>query len=237
MVETFFHLTDRHGARPEKVERIFRQLAVYFSGLVNARRAAPCGDPLSRLLCDDGPDGSLRTSEIVGLAMLLLLAGQTSAILISNGMLALLRAPEMLERLRNDPVIAPTLVEELLRYDAPAHFISRGALADIDVGGVCIPQGSSVHLVLASANRDPRRFPNPDLFDPGRRDNRHLGFGMGIHACFGAPLARLQCQVALSELARRLVAPRLLQDPPPYRFTSGARSPYELRVAIERATD
>ncbi|MFE2481529.1 cytochrome P450, partial [Streptomyces sp. NPDC059389] len=103
----------------------------------------------------------------------------------------------------------------------------------IDTGGVNIPKGATVSLILASGNRDPKRFENPDRFDPDRGDIQHLGLGSGIHSCFGAPLARLEAQQALSALARRLENPRLLEDPPPYRQNAVLRGPRHLPIACD----
>jgi cytochrome P450 len=237
--EAIAQATDRDaGRRSEAAERAFHDLAGYMLGLIAARRGSSRDDLLSRLVNDDGPDGSMRPDEIIRVSILLLLAGhETTVNLISNGMLTLLRFPQVLDQLRDEPALAPSIVEELLRYDPPVHTIYRGTLCDLEVGGILIPGGSSVQLMLASANRDPRRFEDADTFKPGRQNNQHLGFGGGIHACFGAPLARLEGQIALSELARRLVSPRLLQDPPPYRFNPTLRGPRELRVAIERVVE
>jgi hypothetical protein len=140
----------------------------------------------------------------------------------------------VLDRLRHEPGLIIPLVEELLRYEPPVQFLtSRSALADIDIAGTTIPQGSPITLVLAAGNRDPGRFPDPDRFDPDRTGNVHLGFGGGIHYCFGAPLARVEAQVALPALARRLVNPRLVADPPPYRPNPVLRGPRHLLVEID----
>jgi cytochrome P450 len=153
-------------------------------------------------------------------------------------MLTLLRHPEVLERLRRDPDLVIRLIEELLRYEPPVHALSsRTALADIAVAGTTIPRGSPVILLLASGSRDPARFRDPERFDPDRQDNRHLGFGIGIHHCYGAPLARLEAQIALTELARRLENPRLVQDPPPYRQSATLRGPRQLLVDIDGVRD
>lgn len=222
------------GYRSEGAERAFQQLAGYLFGLIAARRKAPKDDLLSRLVHEDGPDGALRPDELIRVAALLLLAGhETTVNLISNGMLLLLRFPTLLQRLHDEPLLAPAFVEELLRYDPPVHAVFRGTLCELEICGEQIPSGSSIQLMLASANRDPRRFQSAADFVLGRQNNQHLGFGSGIHACFGAPLARLEAQIALAELARRLVSPRLAQDPPPYRFSPNLRGPRELRVAVD----
>jgi cytochrome P450 len=110
---------------------------------------------------------------------------------------------------------------------------ARTAIADIEVAGVTIPKGSAVNLVLASGSRDPARFSDPERVDPEREDNQHLGFGGGIHYCFGAPLARLEAQIALNALARRLENPRLVKDPPPYRLSPILRGPHQLLVDVD----
>lgn len=236
--EAIVQATDRDprepGRRGEAAERAFQELAGYMFGLISQRKGAPRDDMLSRLVNDDGPDGVMEPPEMISVAVLLLLAGhETTVNLISNGVLTMLRQPHLMDLLRQEPEVAPAFVEEMLRYEPPVHFTFRGALCDIEIGGEVIPQGSAIQLMLASASRDPRRFDDPDTFVARRPDNQHMGFGSGIHACFGAPLARLEGQIALREIARRLVNPRLLQDPPPYRFNPTLRGPRELRVAID----
>jgi cytochrome P450 len=233
--EAIAQASDRDsGYRSKEAERTFQELAGYIIGLINKRRRDGSGNDLLSGLVNDAQDGALRSDEIVRIALLLLLAGhETTVNLISNGVLTLLRFPVVLQRLRRQPALAPALVEELLRFEPPVHIVYRGALCDIEVDGVRIPGGSSVQLVLASANRDPKRFERPDVFDPDRPHNQHFGFGGGVHSCFGAPLARTEAQIALSELARRLVSPRLVQDPPLYQLNPTLRGPRELRVAIK----
>jgi cytochrome P450 len=168
---------------------------------------------------------------------LLLVAGhETTVNLITNGLLTLLRHPQVLDRLRecNEPYLGARVVEELLRYEPPVQYLpNRNALDDIEVAGTTIPQGSLVNLVLASASRDPDVVPDPDRFDPDREHNEHMGFGGGVHYCFGAPLARPETQIALTELARRLENPRLVDDPPPYRSNPFLRGPRHLVVEID----
>ncbi|MYW19059.1 cytochrome P450, partial [Streptomyces sp. SID2955] len=159
---------------------------------------------------------------------------ETTVNLITNGMLTLLRHPEILARLREDPGLSVNIVEELLRYEPPVQLLpQRTCITDIEVRGVTIPKGSRIWLVLAAGNRDPERFKEPERFDPDRGDIQHLGFGSGIHSCFGAPLARLEAQMALSELARRLENPRLVEDPPPYRPNAVLRGPRHLNIAFD----
>ena len=149
-------------------------------------------------------------------------------------MLTLLRHPAILERLRNAPDLMIPAVEELLRYEPPVQLLpNRTTLDEITLAGTTIPKGVVVTLALAAGNRDPARFTDPDRFDPERRDNEHLGFGSGIHSCFGAPLARIEAQIALTELARRLEQPRLVVDPPPYRPSPVLRGPEHLLIAVD----
>ncbi|MET9121573.1 cytochrome P450 [Streptomyces sp. NPDC004528] len=211
------------------------ELGMYLAGLIEERRRKPGEDMLSQLATAQGPDGAMTTMEVMSTAALLLIAGhETTVNLITNGMLTLLRHPDVLERLRQEPKLAVPVVEELLRFEPPVQLLpQRSTLADIEVRGVTIPKGSSLWLVLAAGNRDPERFENPDRFDPDRGDIQHLGFGSGIHSCFGAPLARLEAQLALGELARRLENPRLVEDPPPYRQNAVLRGPRHLSIACD----
>ncbi|GAA3045435.1 cytochrome P450 [Streptomyces glomeratus] len=220
----------RRGAQEARM-----QLGMYLAQLVEQRSKEPTGDMLSELVTSHGPDGPMTTMEVLSTAVLLLIAGhETTVNLITNGMLTLLRHPEYLERLRNDPGLVVGIVEELLRYEPPVQLVpQRTCIADIEVRGTTIPKGSKIWLVLAAGNRDPERFTDPDRFDPDRKDIQHLGFGSGIHSCFGAPLARLEAQIALSELARRLDNPRLVKDPPPYRQNAVLRGPRHLLVDFD----
>nr|BFE66466.1 cytochrome P450 [Dactylosporangium thailandense] len=219
-------------------------LAQYLGELVDGRLAdlatpdggaALGGDLLTGLATDDGPDGRMSRSELVSTAMLLLIAGhETTVNLIANSALILLRQRAWLERLLAEPDIVVPFVEEVLRYDPPVQMLPwRTALDDIPIAGTTIPAGASITLVLAAGNRDPEQFPDPDRFDPDRRPVQHLGFGDGIHYCFGAPLARLEAQVALTALAPVLARARLLEDPPEYRLSAVLRGPRHLRVALD----
>ena len=146
----------------------------------------------------------------------------------------MLRHPDVLERLEREPEHVARVFEELLRLEPPAQVTpTRVALDDVVLGGVLIPKGSSIWVMWAAANRDPRHFVDPDRFDPDREQNDHLGFGGGIHACFGAPLARLEVQIALTEIFRRLENPRLVVDPPPYRRNPFLRGPAHLEIAFD----
>ncbi|MGH3388685.1 MAG: cytochrome P450 [Actinomadura sp.] len=176
----------------------------YFTELLDRRRAEPRDDLLSELVTvRDGGD-LLTTDELLATCILLLVAGhETTVNLIGNGALALLRNPEQLAWFRAHPEAAPAAVEELLRYDPPVQFTMRAALEDVSLGGATLRQGALILLLTSAANRDPAVFPGPDRLDLSRTENRHLAFGLGIHFCLGAPLARLEGQIALTRLFQR----------------------------------
>ncbi|HEV7896894.1 MAG TPA: cytochrome P450 [Planosporangium sp.] len=236
VVEAIAPVGDDAAQRQRKRIQALAELNGYLSDLADARLRTPGDDLLSGLLTDDAPDGRMSREQVLTTARLLLIAGhETTVNLITNGMLTLLRNAAVLRRLRQDPGLVIAVVEELLRYEPPVQFLPwRIALDDIDVLGTVIPRGSAITLVLAAGNRDPRHVPDPDRFDPDRRDIQHLGFGGGIHYCFGAPLARLEAQIALTELACRLDNPRLVSDPPPYRTSPVLRGPRHLLVEFDR---
>ncbi|MGW8952242.1 cytochrome P450 [Streptomyces sp. NPDC055709] len=229
----------QHGAAgQERSQRAREELGAYLSHLIETKRRSPGPGMLSALAPETAPGGSLTPADLAATAILLLVAGhETTVNLIANATLTLLRNPDVLQRFQNDPDLTVPLIEEVLRYEPPVQFVPINvALADIDLAGVTIPKGSPVWLMLAAANRDPQRFENPDRFDPDRKDNEHLGFYTGIHYCFGAPLARMEAQLALPELFRRVKNLRLVQDPPPYRDNAVLRGPRHLPVAIEDLT-
>lgn len=209
------------------------EMGAYLVGLAERRRGRPTGDMLSAFANEPDPALRLSREELAETAVLLLIAGhETTVNLITNGVLTLLRLPEHLDLLRREPGLLPRAVEELLRYEPPVHMRERIPRTDLDIAGTTIPGGTSVVLALASGNRDPKRFREPDRFDPTRPDNEHLGFGSGIHLCYGAPLARLEAQAALGALIPHLGAARLLQDPPPYRQAAMLRGPRHLPVRL-----
>jgi cytochrome P450 len=207
----------------------------YLAGLIEHHRKQPGDDLLSRMATDAGPEGRMADPHLVSTATLLFIAGhETTVNLIGNGMLTLLRDPAILDRLRRAPDLIPAAVEEMLRYEPPVQFLpTRTTLDEIALARTTIPAGVVVTLALAAGNRDAARFQDPDRFDPERRDNQHLGFGSGIHSCFGAPLARMEAQIAFTELLRRLEQPRLVVDPPPYRPSPVLRGPEHLLIRVE----
>jgi cytochrome P450 len=212
-----------------------KQLAAYMFELAQRRRADPGPDMLSGFVTDNGPEGRLEGGDLFATLTLLLIAGhETTVNLITNGWLTLQRHPDVLQRLRTEPDFSIRLVEELLRYEPSVHFVPfRTTIADIEIAGTTIRKGHPIALALASGNRDGGSIPHADRFDPDRTDNVHLSFGNGIHYCFGAPLARLEAQLALTQLAKRLQNPRLVADPPPYRPSPVLRGPIHLQIAYD----
>jgi cytochrome P450 PksS len=195
----------------------------YIRRLVRARRAEPRDDLVSALAQAEEAGDQLSEDELLAMIFLLLVAGhETTVNLIGNGALALMKHPGQMERLRGDPSLAKSAVEELLRYESPlATATERFAREDIPIGGVVIPRGEMVYAVLASANRDPRQFPDPNTLDVAREPNRHLAFGLGIHYCLGAPLARLEGEIAITALLRRAPGLRLSVQPGELRWRRG----------------
>jgi cytochrome P450 len=197
--------------RVREVRRAFDELSRYFRRVFAERRREPKDDLVSSLVVVEEEGGKLDEAELLSVTALLLGAGhETTTNLIANGVIALLRHPRELERLREHPELARSAVEELLRFDSPVQLTDRLALEDCRIGGHAIRAGDSVWVMIGAANRDPRVFPDPDQLDIGRGDNRHIAFGHGIHFCLGAALARLEAEIALPALLSRF--PRVSGD-------------------------
>ena len=195
-----------------------KSLDEYFLSIIKLRRIVPRDDIISALVHVEEEGDRLTEREMLGMLRLLLVAGnETTTNLIGNGMLALLRHPEQLQALRDDPSRIPGAVEELLRYDSPVQGTVRLVLEDCEVNGVPLQRDDNVLLLIGSANRDPAAFDHPDQLDVGRRDNNHVAFGRGIHFCLGAPLARLEGRVAIEVLLERYPSLRLESDRPAFR--------------------
>lgn len=225
-----FLLTDE--VRMERAGALL-SFAEYFFALVAERRASPGPDLLSQLTLAEQEGDRLSEGELLSTAILLLVAGhETTVNLISGGLLALLSHPDQLGRLRADPSLARSAVEELLRYVSPVQLTGRVLTEDLEVEGEVLGRGQFALLLLGSANRDPDAFSDPEGLDLGRPDNRHLGFGFGLHHCLGAPLARLEAQVALTELIRRASVIDLATDRVRYRTNVVLRGLAELPVTL-----
>lgn len=204
----------------------------YFHGLIDKRRSRPGEDLLSGLIAVEESGDQLTEEEVVSTCNLLLIAGhETTVNLIGNAVLAMLRNPGQWAALGADADRAPAIVEETLRYDPPVQLAGRIALADMVIGGVEVPAGDVMMLLLAGANRDPAEYDRPDVFDPDRKNLRHLGFGRGAHYCLGAPLARLEASVALAAVAARFPNARL-DGEPQYKTNVTLRGLSRLTLAI-----
>ena len=195
-----------------------RALAEYFRDLIAERRAAPREDLLSALIAAEEAGDTLSEDELLATCILLLVAGhETTVNLIGNGTYALLRHPDELRRLRENPGLIGTAVEELLRYDGPVQRTARIPSEDVTIDGRKIRAGEMVMPFIGAADRDPAQFADPDRLDLARADNRHIAFGWGMHFCLGAPLARVEGQIAIDALVRRFPKLELVTDEPEYR--------------------
>ena len=190
-----------------------RELIAYMDAVVAERRRAPGADILTALAAAEEEGERLSHDELLAFSILLLLAGhETTTNLIGNGLLALAARPELVARLRGDPSLLPSAVEELLRYDSSVQGVVRFARRRAELGGRTIEQGAALLPMVGAANRDPAQFSDPDELDLARSPNRHLAFGRGIHFCLGAPLARLEGEVAFRALLDRFPEPRIAED-------------------------
>jgi cytochrome P450 len=190
------------------------EFTTYMRALAADRRATPRDDLVSDLAREAADGQRLSDDELVASAILLLNAGHEASVnAFGNGIVALLRRPDELARLRADPALAETAVEEMVRFDAPLQLFERTAKTDTTVAGVDIPAGGRAAALLGSANRDPAAFPDADRLDVGRTPNNHIGFGAGIHHCLGAPLARMELQITLPMLLERFPTLDLAAEP------------------------
>jgi cytochrome P450 len=225
----FQHNPD-HSAR---VLQSLDEMCAYFRAAIREHQAHPEDDLISALLSAEVDGDCLAEEEAVANSIMLMTGGQeTTTNLIGNGLLTLLRHPEQLERLRADPALIPTAIEELLRFESPIQYTSRLAPEDAQMGGKTIRKGQAVIAVMGAANRDPERFPDPDRLDIRRQDNRHLAFAWAAHFCFGAPLARLEGDVAFSTLLRRMPNLALESGPVSWRENLGFRGLTTLPVTF-----
>ncbi len=210
-------------------------LDAYFRPIIAARRAAPQDDIVSALAHAEEEGDTLTEREMLTMLRLLLVAGnETTTNLIGNGMLALLRHPDQLTKLRDDPSVIPSAVEELLRFDSPVQTDFRRTIADREVNGFPVQRGQNIVLLIGTANRDPAMFEDPNRLDVGRRECHHLSFGRGIHHCLGAPLARLEGRIVLEMLLERFSSIGLRTDRPVFRNSIVLRGLQSLPVRAVR---
>ena len=186
------------------------ELKEYLRDAAAQRRTEPKDDLLSALVAAEDQGDSFSEDELYSMCAMLTFAGhETTTNLIGNGILTLLQHPSELERLRQDPSLLESAVEEVIRYTGPVRAISRMVLEDLQIGDKQIAKGERISMNIASANRDPAQFSDPDRFDIQRNEGRHLGFGFGIHFCLGAALARMEAQAVIGSVVRRMPELRL----------------------------
>ena len=220
-------------AEAAAVERASDEFRAYFSTLIADRRRNPGDDLLTKLVQIEEQGDQLSEEELLSTCTLLLVAGhETTANLIANGVLALLRHPDQLAALRADPALIGATVEEVLRSDPPVQLTTRVVRKDIRYGDVDVPTDGVLLLLLGAANRDPAVFGEPDRFDITRDARQHLSFAAGPHFCLGAPLARLEGTIALAAFAGRVTDPELDADSLRYRPHVNLRGPERMVVGF-----
>jgi cytochrome P450 len=222
---------------PNRVAEIIRSLdglKLYVAARMEEQRRRPSNGLIHSLLTAEVDGCRLSDDEVIANTIITLIGGhETTTNLIASGFLTLLRNPGSLEQLRRQPEIVGTAVEELLRYESPVQHTARVAVADMELGGKVVSKGSKVVAVLAAANRDPSRFSDPDSVNLLRSNNRHLAFGWAAHFCFGAPLARVEGQIAFNSLVRRLKNPELADPKLEWRQNAGLRGLTKLTVSFD----
>jgi cytochrome P450 len=232
MLGNFQHNPGRASLMLTTVEN----MTAYFRDRIREHPHQPRAGVLYALMAAEIEGDRLSEEEVIANAIITMTGGQeTTTNLIGNGLLSLLRNPHALERLRADPTLLPSAVEELLRYESPIQYTARLASTDLEMRGTLIRKRQAVISVLGAANRDPERFPDPDLLDITRQDNRHLAFGWAAHYCFGAPLARIEAQIAFGTILRRLKNLALEPLPLVWRRNAGFRGLEALPVTFEPA--
>jgi len=234
-VVQFFDI-DRSDERKALAEQATTEFYHYLLKLMAERRSAPQEDLITRLMAAQDA-GNLNEDELVSTCMLILMAGHGSTIdVLGSGMHALLRFPDQLARLKADPSLIHTAIQEMFRFESPLPFFHRYATADCVVGGKSFPRGTKFGLLYGAANRDPAAFgDDADVFDAGRNPNRHLAFGGGAHFCLGNHLARLDMEVIFTTLLKRLSSIALVDAEPQYKRGLSVRGPKALRLAFTPA--
>ena len=218
-----------------RIDESGEKLYDYFEGIIEQRRREPRDDMITALIAAEDEGDRLTHEELLATLLLLLVAGnETTRNLIGNGTLALMRNPGQLARLRSEPDLLDSAINEMLRYDSPVQLDGRMAVKEIEIGGKIIKPGQRTICLLGAANRDPSVFTNPDVFDIGRQEASHIAFGRGIHYCLGAPLAVLEGRIAFSSLLKRFSSIKLMSEPE-YREQVVLRGVKELWIEVERS--
>jgi pimeloyl-[acyl-carrier protein] synthase len=226
-----------HPDRVAEIVRSLEEMKSYIAGRMEEERKRPTNGLIYSLMMAEVDGHRLSDDEVIANAIITLIGGhETTTNLIASGFLTLLCKPQAFEQLRTHPEIAASAVEELLRYEAPVQHTARIAPADMKLGGKIIEKGSRVVAGLAAANRDPARFPDPDRLDLLRVDNRHLAFGWAAHFCFGAPLARMEGQIAFNKLLSRISNPVLREENLSWRGNAGLRGLQSLNISFDPST-
>ena len=225
---------DRSEARKALAEATSAEFAAYLRELKADRLRAPKDDLVTRLV-EAERSGEMSEDEFISTAMLILMAGHGSTIdVLGSGMHALLRFPAEMQRLRADPALMPTAVQEMFRFESPLPFFDRYAAEEVEVAGTVYPRGMRFGLLYGAANRDPEQFAEPDRFDVGRTPNRHLAFGGGAHFCLGNHLARLDMDIIFTTLFKTFRSIELV-EPPQYKRSLSVRGPQALRLKLQAA--
>ena len=221
---------------PDRIPRVLEStnnLVEYFQSAIAGMRNQPREGLIHSFMTAEVDGDRLTNEEIVANCVVTMVGGQeTTTNLIGNGLLTLLRNPDQLTRLREDESLIPSAVEELLRFESPSQHTGRIAKEDVEMGGREIRKGQAVMAIMAAANRDPDRFPDPDCLILDRADNKHLAFGWSSHFCFGAPLARMESQIAFVTILRRLANLQLASSNLTWRSNSGLRGLSALPVSF-----
>ena len=221
---------------PDHTNRVLHSLDemyAYFRAAILEKQAHPGDDLISALLSAEKNGDRLSEEEVVANSIMLMTGGQeTTTNLIGNGTLTLLHHPDQLDLLRADPSLVHTAIEEMLRYESPIQYTTRLTPGEVEMGGKTIPKGQAVIAAMGAANRDPQRFPDPDRFDIRRQDNRHLAFAWAAHFCFGAPLARLEAEIAFTSMLRRMPDLTLDLASPAWRDNLGFRGLTALPISF-----
>lgn len=234
--EDFAGILGNFQHNPDSVPHVVRsvgEMTVYFRDALEKKRVVPGDDLISAFIGAELDGDRLSADEIIANLILVMVAGrETTTNLIGNGVLALLRHPDQLARLRKTPSLIGPAIEELMRFESPSQHTARVAAEDVEIGGRVISRGQAIMVSVGAANRDPERFPDPDCLDLTRENNRHVAFGWGSHFCLGAALARMEAQIAIGTLLRRFTTFELEPVPLRWRSNMGLRGVERLPVIL-----